>query len=253
MGREEQIEEREVLDSIFPDEITGISASLFIRKHAARPAPLTKLVTADISEHEFRISITIDIPDDEEESPVMVLTVRYPEDYPDKAPHLELAAAPGIAPHTHLNLASDKTQLLEGLQATIEENLGMAMVFTLVSTLKDAAEQLVQDRKEAAATVHEEALLEAEREENKKFHGTPVNRETFLAWRESFMKEMEEVRIREEEEKAAEMKKARIKEPARLTGRQLWERGLAGASAEEEGEEDGLPVDEMRKVKVGDE
>lgn len=26
MGREEQIEEREVLDSIFPDEITGESA-----------------------------------------------------------------------------------------------------------------------------------------------------------------------------------------------------------------------------------
>lgn len=25
MGREEQIEEREVLDSIFPDEITGVS------------------------------------------------------------------------------------------------------------------------------------------------------------------------------------------------------------------------------------
>ena len=28
MGREEQIEEREVLDSIFPDEITGVSSSL---------------------------------------------------------------------------------------------------------------------------------------------------------------------------------------------------------------------------------
>ena len=28
MGREEQIEEREVLDSIFPDEITGESFSL---------------------------------------------------------------------------------------------------------------------------------------------------------------------------------------------------------------------------------
>lgn len=30
MGREEQIEEREVLDSIFPDEITGESLSLLV-------------------------------------------------------------------------------------------------------------------------------------------------------------------------------------------------------------------------------
>ena len=30
MGREEQIEEREVLDSIFPEEITGILAPFYL-------------------------------------------------------------------------------------------------------------------------------------------------------------------------------------------------------------------------------
>ncbi|KAL2199716.1 ubiquitin-conjugating enzyme/RWD-like protein [Corynascus similis CBS 632.67] len=226
MGREEQIEEREVLDSIFPDEIT------------------------DISETEYRITIKLDIPDDEEEAPVMLLTVRYPEEYPDKAPLLELAAPQNSTPHQYLNVAEDKDQLLQGLESTIEENLGMAMVFTLVSAVKEAAEQLVEDRKQAAARAHEEAILAAEREENKKFHGTPVNRETFLKWREQFLKEMEEARLKEEEERAAEQKKAKIKEPVKLTGKQLWERGLATAG-QEDGDEDGVPTEDIQKLKVG--
>jgi hypothetical protein len=215
---------------------------------------LTLCCNADISEHEYRISITLDIGDDENdeaEPPVMLLTVRYPEEYPDKAPLLELSAPQNSTPHQYLNVAEDKDQLLQGLEATVEENLGMAMVFTLVSAVKEAAEQLVAERKEAAAKVREEALLAAEREENKKFHGTPVTRETFLKWREGFLKEMEEARIREEEERAAELKKARIKEPPKLTGKQLWERGLATAS-QEEVDEDGVPTEDVQKLKVGD-
>jgi hypothetical protein len=180
----------------------------------------------------------------------MLLTVRYPEDYPDKAPVLEVSAPQNATPHTYLNLAEDKDELLQGLEATIEENLGMAMVFTLVSALKDAAEQLVVDRKKAAADAHEEAVLAAEREENKKFHGTPVTPETFIAWRALFLKEMEEIRIKEEEERLAELKKARIKEPVKLTGRQLWERGLATGAVEEEGDDDGISVEDIRKLKL---
>ncbi|KAK4192612.1 ubiquitin-conjugating enzyme/RWD-like protein [Podospora australis] len=227
MGREDQLEEREVLDSIFPDEIT------------------------DISETEYRISIALDIPDDDEEPPVLVLTVRYPDEYPDKAPHLELSAPQNATPHQYLNIAEDKEQLLQGLDPTIEESLGIAMVFTLVSALKEAAEQLVLDRKAAVAKEHEERALAAEREENKKFQGTPVTRETFLKWRESFMKEMEEARIREEEERLAELKRARIKEPVKLTGKQLWERGLAAAD-QEDADEDGVIAEEVQKIKIAD-
>lgn len=209
----------------------------------------------DISETEYRISIAIDItPDDDEEefeAPVMVLTVRYPEEYPDKAPNLELSPQPNSTPYKYLNIAEDKDQLLQGLDSVIEENLGMAMVFTLVSALKEAAEQLVEERKAAAAKAREEVLLAAEAEENKKFHGTPVNRETFIKWREEFMKEMEELRIKEEEERVAEMKKARIKEPVKLTGRQLWERGLAGRADQDlEGEDDGVQIEDVQKLKI---
>lgn len=185
----------------------------------------------------------------------MVLTVRYPEDYPDKAPNLDLSPAEdddgGGARHPLFGVAEDKDELLRALAPVVEENLGMAMVFTLVTTLKEEAEQLVERRKQAAARAREEVLAAAEREENKKFHGTPVTRETFLQWREGFIREMEEAQRREEEERAAEMKKARIKDPTKLSGRQLWERGLArGEEVEEVEDGAAAPAEEMDKLKV---
>ncbi|KAI0124673.1 RWD domain-containing protein [Xylariales sp. AK1849] len=215
MGHEDQVEEREVLDSIFPEEIT------------------------DISDTEYRISILLDIPPDDSdeeasEPPTIILHVRYPDTYPDEAPHLDLSPPQNAPLHPYFSVASDKTSLLSGLDETIQENLGMAMIFTLVTTLKENAEQLIGDRQAEAAKQHEEVLLAAEREENKKFHGTPVTPESFLEWREGFVKEMEEDRVRKEEERLAELKKARAKEEKKLTGKQLWERGLVGKIDEEE-------------------
>ncbi|TDZ61896.1 RWD domain-containing protein [Colletotrichum trifolii] len=224
MGREEQVEEREVLDSIFPEEIT------------------------DVSETEYRISIALDIPGEEDDPPVMILQVRYPEAYPDEPPVLDLQSTPNAAPHEWFNVSQDRERLLEDLEETIQENLGMAMVFTLVTTLKEAAETLVEQRKEVKEKEHEEVLLAAEREENKKFQGTPVTPETFLKWRADFLKEMEEVRQREEEERLAELKKAKVKEPVKMTGKQLWERGLAGKVDEDD--EDGGIAESVEKLKV---
>ncbi|CEI64889.1 hypothetical protein FVEN_g3389 [Fusarium venenatum] len=225
MGREDQVEEREVLESIFPEEIT------------------------DISETEFRVSVALDIPDEEDqEPPSMLLQVRYPEDYPEKPPHLDILAPPNAISHEHFNVAEDRDQLLASLDETIQENLGMAMIFAIVSTLKDNAEQLIQERKDVITRAHEEAAQAAEAEENKKFHGTRVTPETFIKWREGFIKEMEEKRQQEEDDRLAEMKKAKVKEPARLSGRQLWERGLAGKGDDEE--DDDMPVEGVEKLKV---
>ncbi|KAF7562754.1 hypothetical protein G7046_g1375 [Stylonectria norvegica] len=224
MGREEQVEEREVLESIFPEEIT------------------------DISETEFRISVALDILDEEDmDPPTMLLQVRYPADYPDEPPRLDILSPPNAPLHEHFNVAEDRDRLLESLVDTIQENLGMAMIFTLVSTLKDSAEQLVQERKDVVAAVQEEALLAAEREENKKFHGTSVTPESFTKWREGFIKEMEEQEQKEEDERLAELKKARVKEPVKLSGRQLWERGLAGKVEEDD---DDMPIEAVEKLKV---
>lgn len=128
----------------------------------------------------------------------------------------------------------------------------MAMIFTLVSSLKDNAEQLIAERQAGARHEHEQRVLAQEAEENKKFHGTPVNPETFMKWRADFRKEMEELRTKQEEDdEAAEKKKNRGKDAVtQLTGKQLWERGLAGKIEEDEDYDDDVPVEGVDKLKV---
>lgn len=140
----------------------------------------------------------------------------------------------------HFDFQEDKANLLESLQPTIEENMGMAMVFTLVSTVKDGAEMLIAERQQAEQAIKEVARAKAEEEENRKFHGTPVTRETFLEWSRKFKEELVEAERRRKEEQEAEDKKRRgAKDEVKLTGKQLWERGLVGKIEEDEGE-DGL-------------
>ncbi|KAK2755929.1 hypothetical protein FQN54_005725 [Arachnomyces sp. PD_36] len=209
MGRDDQIEEREVLDSIFPDEIT------------------------DVSDTSYRISITLDVTEregEEAEPPILILQISYPEEYPDVAPGLEIMTPPNAPKHPHLDIQEDRSRLIEALEPSIEENMGMAMVFTLVSTLKDCAELLISERQAAIDALKEVEAAKAEEEENRKFQGTAVTRETFIKWREGFQAELQEEERRKREEKEAEEKKKKpsAREEKKLTGKQLWERGLAG-------------------------
>ncbi len=209
----------------------------------------------DISDTEYRISVLLDIINDdgdESEPPTVLLQVKYPEEYPEEPPILDLLPTPNAPSHPYFSVASDKDSLLSSLKETIEENIGMAMIFTIYSTLKENAEQLVAQRQAAAREEHEQKLLAAEREENKKFHGTPVTPETFTSWREGFRKEMEEMKVKDDEaEEAAEKKKNRGKDTVvQLTGKQLWERGLVGKIEEDEEDDEGMPVDSVEKMRV---
>lgn len=220
---------------------------------ASPPSPLLTLFT-DISETEYRVSILLDVANqdgDESEPPTMLLQVKYPEEYPEEPPILDLLPTPNAPIHPFFSVANDKQILLDGLAETIEENIGMAMIFTLVSTLKENAEQLIAQRQEAKEKEQEQKLLAVEAEENKKFHGEPVTRESFMKWREGFQKEMEEIKVKEEaEEEAAEKKKNKGKEAViALTGRQLWERGMVG-KVEEDEDYDDVPIEGVDKLKV---
>ncbi|KAJ5107873.1 hypothetical protein N7456_004548 [Penicillium angulare] len=227
MGREDQIEEREVLDSIFPDEIT------------------------DISETSYKVSITLETPPhdpEESEPPVIYLEVSYPDEYPDVAPELNISAPPNAPRYPRLDVYEDRDQLLQSLQEPIEENMGMAMVFTLVSALKESAEDLMVERANAVQVEREQVAAKLEAEENAKFQGTPVNRETFLTWMAGFQKEIKDEELRLKEEKEAEDKKKKAtKEEKKLTGRQLWERGLASkGDYDDEDGVDAIPVDKLK-------
>ncbi|KAI4132096.1 MAG: hypothetical protein LQ347_002705 [Umbilicaria vellea] len=222
MGKDEQKEEREVLDSIFPAEITGARYD--------------------------NLPMNRQEGDDSEPSP-MLLSITYPPAYPDEAPVLDLSTPPNSARYSYLDIQEDKTRLLSALEDIIEENMGMAMVFTLVSTLKDAAELLISERQAAAQAIKDVAAAQAEEEENRKFHGTAVTRESFLEWRARFRKEMEEEENKKREEKEAEDRKKKAKADDRLTGRQLWEEGLVGKVDEDEDEGPDALV-EIERLKV---
>jgi hypothetical protein len=210
----------------------------------------------DISDNSYRISVALDVPndagdDEDSEAPVIWLNVTYPEKYPDVGPHLDITSPPDATKHAFLDIADDKAQLLESLQPTIEDNLGMAMVFTLVTTLKDAAEVLISDRARQVEEQKEVLARKKEEEENRKFHGTVVNKERFLAWRDKFRKEMEEAEQKARDEEEADDKKRRggRAEEKKLTGKQLWERGLVGKVDEEDYDgEDAVAAVERLKV-----
>lgn len=230
MGREEQKEEREVLDSIFPDEIT------------------------DISETEYRISMLLDVKtesDDDADPPTLLLNVKLPETYPDVAPMLDITQPPNAPKHPYLDIQEDKSRLLDVLSPTIEENLGMAMIFALYSSLKDGAEVLISERQQAREAAHENEKRKVEEEENRKFEGEKVTRASFLAWRNSFKAEMAAAKAQAQAEAEAEEKKKRGKvEEKRLTGKQLWLQGLASRSAEDEEDGEDALLDGIQKIEV---
>ncbi|KAF2832959.1 RWD-domain-containing protein [Ophiobolus disseminans] len=235
MGTEDQQEEREVLESIFPDEITVLIAS-----------------RADVSETEFRILVKLDDgrhedDESEEEQPTIILNVQYPPNYPDEAPRLDITQPPNAPKHIYLDIQEDKSRLLSSLTETIEENLGMAMIFTLVTVLKDSAELLITERQNAKQALADMAAAKLEEEENKKFQGEAVTRESFLAWRNRFYKEQEDGDKKAQEDKELEDKKARVKkEEKKMTGRELWEKGLVGKVEDEDDEEDGVDIEKLK-------
>lgn len=129
------------------------------------------------------------------------------------------------------------------------------MIFTLVSSLKESAESLIADRAGAEQAEKDKEAAAAEEAENAKFHGTAVTRESFLKWRDRFVVEMREAEERREAEREAEELRKRRgaagpKETSLLTGKQLWERGLAGRGEEDDDDgEDGVGLG-MEKLKV---
>lgn len=167
----------------------------------------------------------------------LVLTVSYPPSYPDTPPDLDISLPSNTPKHAHFDLSISKPILLSSLPPLIADSLGSAMIFTLVSHIKDFAEQLVLDSIAAEQDVADAEKRKAEEEEDKKFSGRRVTRESFGEWRVAFRKEArereeEEVRRREEGE-MGQGKKRGVKED-KLTGRELWERGLVGKIEEDE-------------------
>ncbi|RYQ87580.1 hypothetical protein Ahy_B09g095100 [Arachis hypogaea] len=120
------------------------------------------------------------------------------------------------------------------IQEVASENLGMAMIYTLVTSAKEWLAEKFQDTEAAEAEAEEAA-----KDDVVVPHGEPVTLETFLAWRERFEAELALERAKLMPESALTAPKEK-----KLSGRQWFESGRAkGAAAvneesEEEDEED---------------
>ncbi|XP_077976937.1 RWD domain-containing protein 1-like [Glandiceps talaboti] len=212
---EEQNNEIEALTAIYPEEFTVLSTN----------------------PHCFEIRLASDNADDEDEDTVVQATLQctYTPKYPDESPITEVTSSENLED-------DDVTSILELCQEQVEENLGMAMVFTMVSVIKEKlnekVDEIKQQQKELEERLEEEERAKEKAEEAKKFTGTPVTIETFLAWKKKFDEEMAQKKNKTLET-AEDSKK--------LTGRQLFEQDQSlddseVAFLEEEG--DNVVVDE---------
>jgi hypothetical protein len=164
-----------------------------------------------------------------------------------------------VVPELSLSLASNSprstipkeahAEILAKLNAAAEENLGIAMIFTLVSILKETLEELLIS---AEAKEKENARLAEEREKQKlrdevdtQIRGlrrTPVTFDIFMEWKTKF-----DAWTKEQLNKGNDVMNVRgrnrekeKREEGRLSGREIFQKIKADADGFEEGEEDGL-------------
>ncbi|KAF8393492.1 hypothetical protein HHK36_021736 [Tetracentron sinense] len=172
-----------------------------------------------------------DEADESTTTPVqLALIFSHTEKYPDEPPLLNAKSLRGIQPE-------DLKFLKTKLEQEALENLGMAMVYTLVASAKDwLSERFRQDT----------GIEDSEEEDTPKDdivipHGEPVTVDTFLAWRERFEAELALERAKLMPESALTAPKDK-----KLTGRQWFESGRAATKSampvtegsDEEDEED---------------
>jgi len=182
--KEEQKGEVEALESIYYGDVRIISTEPF---------------------YKFSIPIKSEQYDDAENGLACNLIFTYSAKYPDEQPTVEIEEPINIGD-------SHQEQLLEHLNEQAKENIGMVMVFTLVSLAQEWLNLKWDDVKKQQE--EEKLKMDKEREdlERKKFEGTRVTVESFLVWKKQFE---EDLGIRKKREIVE-------KEGRKLTGRELF-------------------------------
>ncbi|SCV00670.1 LAME_0G11254g1_1 [Lachancea meyersii CBS 8951] len=252
--QQEQTQELEVLESIYPDELTVINNN-FPNTQFEVKLPLD-LVPLDSS------SFTADSLTKDH---WIVINIRFSETYPDVVPTVSIeceeAKKAGVADddsdNDNDNDSEDDSEVeyddhgnplisklsnlpdevsfedhVRALESQVESQanddmlIGMQMTFALVSWLKESCERFFQEQLAELEHEHERRLAAREKEEQKKFHGTKVTRESYLEWRARFREE-----TGRNERDAARKKDAH---GGKLTGRQIFEQGLDGSEDAEE-------------------
>ncbi|CCC68449.1 hypothetical protein NCAS_0B03650 [Naumovozyma castellii] len=244
--QEEQVQELEVLESIYPDELT-------INKGTYPGINFEVLLKLELDSDVLAASLT--------KQHSMLISFYLPEKYPDEAPTIKIQPqevllkdlhndsdedadeegdetygedAPEFDDHGNrilnkLENLPDKIsfqQYIPDLQVKLEEQIeddmliGMQMCFALISSIKEHCETWFSEQLHELDRQHELEIQKREKEEQAKFNGTKVTKDSFIEWRLKFRKELQ-LDTRDE------MRRLQAHH-GRLTGKQMFEQGVDG-------------------------
>lgn len=153
----------------------------------------------------------------------MGLRIKYTPTYPEEIPEMSLEILEGsLENNEHDKFCND-------LMNMAQDSIGMAMVFTLLSSLKDSLTTFVIERQEQRRQAEEDRIRKEIEAENAKFQGTKVTIASFLEWKENFEREISE---KEKATKSLAVLKKEEMKKHKLTGRQLFEQDEALAKSD---------------------
>lgn len=162
----------------------------------------------------------------------LTLWFTLPANYPDVGPEIKILSSENLEDIDELNILDELTDM-------VPENVGAAMIFTLVSRGFEWINQLKDQKKIERAEEEERKKRELEESERKKFEGTRVSVESFIAWKLKFDSEM---RQKEKFVKSEENRKMTGKEMF-LTDKQLIDSDLNFPDTNLDGDDE-VKVDE---------
>jgi len=196
--KEEQESEIEALESIYPTEFNLIQSDPYI----------------------FRIFVKSERYDEGDNGLCAVLQFKLPEAYPEELPEFQILVNneddEEAEEDYETNLEPDHvTDLTKFLNDIAQENLGMAMTFTMVSDTQEWLNKRYEKELKEREDEEERRIQEAEEAERNRFEGTKVNVQNFMEWK---MKFDAEIAIKRRE--AIERERELIGN--KLTGRELF-------------------------------
>lgn len=195
-----------------------ISFSIKIRSQAAN-------IEEEPTEADDSDSDDSDIDDDDDGiSPAQAaelqveLLFTLPPLYPDEKPSVEVLNTQNLS-------QEELAELLASLSEASEESLGTVMIFNLVS---DTVEWLISKtelhNKPVIDEDAERKQKEAAAEEARKFEGTPVTKQTFIAWKAKFDAEMLKLKLEQQKKlQSTDGQNTVTTGGGRLTGREMFE------------------------------
>ncbi|XP_034467774.1 RWD domain-containing protein 1 isoform X2 [Hippoglossus hippoglossus] len=177
---EEQRNELEAIESIYEDSFTVLTDE---------PTSFTITVASDAGEQGEIAEAT--------------LKFTYVEKYPDEPPLWEIYSQDNLEDGDALNI-------LTLLQQQAEENLGMVMIFTLVTAVQEKLNEIVDLMKNRQEEEKQRKEREAEEAEKITFQGTVVNIENFLLWKTTFELEVAELRHKKQQKEEEQALKTKL-------------------------------------------